>query len=156
MYEVLMPKMGETMEKGTIEKWRKKEGDKIEKGDILYDLATDKVSLEVESFNSGYLRKILRNEGEEVPIMEVIAYIGEKDESMPLEIQASKSKPAEDQLKAKEKPERENKDTIQTQPFKAESERISISPLAKNLAEANKIDISKVKGTEVVERIEFS
>ena len=40
MYEVLMPKMGETMEKGTIEKWRKKEGDKVEKGEILYDLAT--------------------------------------------------------------------------------------------------------------------
>ncbi|MDD5658396.1 MAG: dihydrolipoamide acetyltransferase family protein [Actinomycetota bacterium] len=153
MYEVLMPKMGETMEKGTIEKWRKKEGDKIEKGDILYDLATDKVSLEVESFNSGYLRKILRNEGEEVPIMEVIAYIGEKDEPIPLENQASKSKPAEDQLKAKEKPERENKDKVQAQPFKAESERISISPVAKNLAEANKIDISKVKGTGPEDRI---
>ena len=39
--EVLLPKMGETMETGIIEKWRKKEGDKIEKGDILYDLSTD-------------------------------------------------------------------------------------------------------------------
>jgi pyruvate dehydrogenase E2 component (dihydrolipoamide acetyltransferase) len=58
MYEVLMPKMGETMETGTIEKWRKKEGDKVEKGDILYDLATDKVSLEVESFNSGVLERL--------------------------------------------------------------------------------------------------
>jgi len=63
MYEVLMPKMGETMETGTIEKWRKKEGERIEKGDILYDLATDKVSLEVESFYSGILKKIVKAQG---------------------------------------------------------------------------------------------
>ena len=96
MYEVLMPKMGETMETGTIEKWRKKEGDRVEKGDILYDLATDKVSLEVESFNSGILKKIVRAEGEEIPIMEVIAYIGEKDEAVPDLAGTAKGQPVKD------------------------------------------------------------
>ncbi|MHB1347037.1 MAG: dihydrolipoamide acetyltransferase family protein [Candidatus Humimicrobiaceae bacterium] len=153
MFEVLMPKMGETMETGTIEKWRKKEGDKVEKGDILYDLATDKVSLEVESFNSGILKKIVKAEGEEVPIMEVIAYIGEKDEEVP-----ELSGPAKKDLAAQSQ---ETKQTMEETVFEADLnktennspntetgfERISISPIAKNLALSNNIDISKVKGT---------
>ncbi|MCE5329560.1 2-oxo acid dehydrogenase subunit E2 [bacterium] len=153
MYEVLMPKMGETMEKGTIEKWRKKEGDKVEKGEILYDLATDKVSLEVESFNSGYLRKIVKGEGQEVPIMEVIAYIGQKDEPIPAAGQTPKPEPAEEQTKVEEKPADVNNNVVQMQPAKPASEKISISPIARNLAEANNIDISTVKGTGPAGRI---
>ena len=153
MYEVLMPKMGETMEKGIIEKWRKKEGDKVEKGEILYDLATDKVSLEVESFNSGILRKIVKGEGQEVPIMEVIAYIGEKDEPIPAAGQTSKPEPASEQAKVEEKPVNTDNNIVQIQPMKSVSERISISPIAKNLAEANNIDISTVKGTGPAGRI---
>jgi len=75
MHEVIMPKLGLTMETGTIEKWHKKEGDKVEKGDILFEVMTDKVSIEVESDYSGILEKILKAEGEEVPITEIIAYI---------------------------------------------------------------------------------
>lgn len=75
MHEVIMPKLGLTMEKGIIEKWHKKEGDKVESGDVLFEVMTDKVSLEVEANNSGVLRKILKAEGEEVPITEVVAYI---------------------------------------------------------------------------------
>lgn len=80
MHEVIMPKLGLTMETGVIEKWHKKEGDKVESGEVLFEVMTDKVSLEVEAYQSGYLRKILKNEGEEVPVTQVIAYIGEKDE----------------------------------------------------------------------------
>ena len=68
MQEVIMPKLGLTMETGTIEKWHKKEGDKVEEGEILFEVMTDKVSLEVESYHAGILRKVLRNEGEEVPL----------------------------------------------------------------------------------------
>src|SRR4030042_1540121 len=83
MYEVIMPKLGLTMESGKIEKWQKKEGDKVEAGEVLFEVMTDKVTIEVESYNSGILRKILRAEGEDVPVTEVIAYIGEKDEKIP-------------------------------------------------------------------------
>ena len=83
MYEVIMPKLGLTMESGKIEKWHKKEGDKVEAGEVLFEVMTDKVTIEVESYNSGILRKILRAEGEDVPVTEVIAYIGEKDEKIP-------------------------------------------------------------------------
>lgn len=153
MYEVLMPKMGETMETGTIEKWRKKEGDKVEKGDILYDLATDKVSLEVESFNSGILKKIVRAEGEEVPIMEIIAYIGEKNETIPDMADAGKMQPLSDADKAQQaileavilddSGKTEDKSAAQETGY----ERISISPIAKSLAQSSSIDISKIKGS---------
>jgi pyruvate dehydrogenase E2 component (dihydrolipoamide acetyltransferase) len=83
MFEVIMPKLGLTMETGTIEKWLKKEGDKIGEGDILFEVMTDKVSLEVESYNSGILRKIMHFEGDEVPVTEVVAYIGSIDEKIP-------------------------------------------------------------------------
>jgi pyruvate dehydrogenase E2 component (dihydrolipoamide acetyltransferase) len=83
MFEVIMPKLGLTMETGTIEKWLKKEGDNIEEGDILFQVMTDKVSLEVESYNSGVLRKIIHFEGEEVPVTKVVAYIGSLDEDIP-------------------------------------------------------------------------
>jgi len=122
--EVLLPKMGETMETGIIEKWRKKEGDKIEKGDILYDLSTDKVSIEIESFESGYLRKIVRNEGEEIPIMEVIAYIGEKDEPIP-------DKTGDRKINGKN----------------------PISSLGKIIFEKNNIDTCKTTGTETDKKI---
>ena len=153
MYEVLMPKMGETMETGTIEKWRKKEGDKVEKGDILYDLATDKVSLEVESFNSGILKKIVRAEGEEVPIMEVIAYIGEKNETLPDMADDGEMQPLSVAAKAQQailetvisdvSGKTEDKRPAQ----EAGYERISISPIAKNLAQSSSIDISNIKGS---------
>ena len=83
MHEVIMPKLGLTMESGKIEKWHKKEGDKVETGDILFEVMTDKVSLEVESYNSGILRKIFKAEGDEVPVTEVVAYIGSEDEEIP-------------------------------------------------------------------------
>lgn len=75
MIEVKMPKMGLTMENGTIIKWRKKEGERIEKGEILLEIMTDKVALEVESYYSGNLIKILKREDEEVPVGEIIGYI---------------------------------------------------------------------------------
>jgi pyruvate dehydrogenase E2 component (dihydrolipoamide acetyltransferase) len=83
MKEVLMPKMGLSMETGKIEEWKKKEGDKINEGDILFVISTEKISLEIEAYDSGYLRKIVANEGTEVPVTQVVAYIGELDEPIP-------------------------------------------------------------------------
>jgi pyruvate dehydrogenase E2 component (dihydrolipoamide acetyltransferase) len=91
MEEVIMPKMGLSMEVGKIEEWRKKEGDKVTSGEILFVLSTEKISIEIEAFESGYLRKILAKEGSEVPVTEVIAYIGELDEEIPGEASISKS-----------------------------------------------------------------
>ena len=78
--EVLMPKLGLTMTEGTIEEWKYKEGDSVKKGDILFSVATDKLTNDVEAEADGVLLKILLPEGETAPCKAVIAYIGESGE----------------------------------------------------------------------------
>ncbi|GAI62792.1 unnamed protein product [marine sediment metagenome] len=120
------------MESGKIEKWHKKEGDKIKAGEVLFEVMTDKVTIEVESYNSGILRKILRVEGEEVPVTEVVAYIGEEDEEIP---QYELKKEAEETAgKVKEVSE-------------ILKEKVKISPIARKLAEKSNLDITKITGT---------
>ncbi len=73
--EVTMPKFGETMEEGTIVEWKKEVGDAVEEGEVLVDVETDKSILEVESFVSGTLLKILVETGQTVPVNTPIAII---------------------------------------------------------------------------------
>ena len=154
MFEVIMPKLGLTMESGIIEKWYKKEGDRVEIGDVLFEVMTDKVALEVESYNSGILRKIIRFEGEEVPVTEVVAYIGEKDEKIPEESsvapkEAVLERKSSSSVKSSDELEKSNlkKDVKEDNKPKASNEKIKISPLAKKIAQDNQIDIAKIKGS---------
>ena len=79
--EVLMPKLGLTMTEGTIEEWKYKEGDAVKKGDILFSVATDKLTNDVECEEDGTLLKILLPEGETAPCKSVIAWIGAAGEA---------------------------------------------------------------------------
>ena len=80
---VIFPKLGQTMEEGAIVKWLKKEGDAVAKGDILFEIETDKANLEVESFFEGVLLKIYVREGITVPVNTVVGYIGAAGEKVP-------------------------------------------------------------------------
>ena len=80
---IIFPKLGQTMEEGAIVKWVKNEGDTVAKGDILFEIETDKANLEVESFFEGTLIKIIVREGITVPVNTVVGYIGEKGEKVP-------------------------------------------------------------------------
>jgi 2-oxoglutarate dehydrogenase E2 component (dihydrolipoamide succinyltransferase) len=73
--EVVMPKMGESLQEGTITKWLKKVGDKIERDEMILEISTDKVDTEVPAPNSGILAEILIPEGQTVEVGTVIAYI---------------------------------------------------------------------------------
>jgi len=84
--KVTMPKLGQTMEKGVIEKWIKNEGDEVKKGDILLEITTDKATLEVESYAAGTLLKIVAHEGDEVPVNQLIAVVGDPGEEIPEEL----------------------------------------------------------------------
>ena len=75
--EVLMPKLGLTMTEGTIEEWKFKEGDSVKTGDVLFSVATDKLTNDVECEADGTLLKILLPEGETAPCKSVIAWIGQ-------------------------------------------------------------------------------
>lgn len=73
--EVIMPKIGLDMEEGTILEWKKKEGDKISKGEVLLEIETDKAVTEVESALDGMLAEIMADEGDTVEITNTIAWV---------------------------------------------------------------------------------
>ena len=83
MAEVInMPRLSDTMEEGTVAKWLKKVGDKVEEGDILAEIETDKATMEFESFHEGTLLHIGIEEGDGAPVDTLLAIIGEEDEDI--------------------------------------------------------------------------
>lgn len=86
--EILMPKMGMTMETGTVLEWFVKEGDTIAKGDVMLSVETDKAVLDVEAFEAGTVLKILTHEGESAPVLTCIGYLGDAGEEIPDEVAA--------------------------------------------------------------------
>jgi len=139
---VTMPKLGLTMTEGTVIEWKKKEGEQVEKGEILYVLETEKVTFEVEAPESGILGKIIAKEGDVVPVGGIVAYIlqsGEKLSDIPelvveVEVRVEEAKvPAE---------------AVKLSAGKVEIPRgLKISPLARKIAEENNIDVTTLKGT---------
>ena len=79
LQEVLLPRLGQTVEAAIIEGWKVQEGDTVKKGDILLEITTDKATLEVESFVLGTVLKIYAEPGDEIPVESVIAYVGDPD-----------------------------------------------------------------------------
>lgn len=138
--EVIMPKLGLTMEEGVINKWLVREGDRVEKGDPLFEVATDKVNMEVESPASGVVLKILYPEGATVPITQVVAYIGEEGEEVPV-LQGEAKTP-----EVQEAPPQEAQRVAETV-VEEKEERIKASPLARKLAKEYGIDLATIRGT---------
>lgn len=83
MFEVRMPKMGQSVEEAPIVQWLKSEGDSVQEGEPLFTIQTDKAEVECEAPASGVLRKILLEPNVEVPVLTVIALIGDADEPLP-------------------------------------------------------------------------
>ncbi|AKA74545.1 2-oxo acid dehydrogenase subunit E2 [Saccharolobus solfataricus] len=133
--EVLMPKLGLTMTKGKIVQWKKKEGDRVQEGEDLVIIETEKITTTVKSPVSGILLKIYAKEGEEVPVGQIIAYIGEIGEQPP----PSPTKPALATQQQQAQP-------IRTEEVKVIGE-VRASPRARRLAKEKGIDLSKIRGT---------
>src|SRR3989304_2701845 len=87
--EIVMPRLSDTMSEGTVGKWLKREGEQVEKGEILAEIETDKATMELESFHSGVLGRILIPEGKTVPIGVPIAILVAPGEEGSLEAAAS-------------------------------------------------------------------
>ncbi|KPV49700.1 dihydrolipoyllysine succinyltransferase, partial [Kouleothrix aurantiaca] len=102
MAEVTMPRLSDTMSEGSVGRWLKKPGDKVENGDIIAEIETDKATMELQSFESGTLQKIIVEEGKVVPIGEVIAIIG--DGAAPAESAPAESAPPAAEAAPAEKP----------------------------------------------------
>lgn len=78
--EIIMPKLGVDMQEGEIIEWKKQVGDTVNEGDVLLEINSDKTNMEIEAEDSGVLLKIVRQEGDVVPVTEVIGYIGAEGE----------------------------------------------------------------------------
>jgi pyruvate dehydrogenase E2 component (dihydrolipoamide acetyltransferase) len=167
--EIKLPRLGQGMESGTIVKWLKSEGDKVEKGEPLYELDTDKVTQEVESDASGVLLKIEVAEGE-VEVGKTIAVIGEQGEEVAAT--SAPEKPSGDGAGAREADEDEQQEgsparareqdrergrrasadmservTEIREPSADNGGRVKASPLARRIARERGIDLSVVAGT---------
>jgi len=136
-FEVVMPKLGESITEATITKWFKEEGDAIEEDDALLEIATDKVDSEIPSPVAGRITKILYNEGDIVPVGKVIAIIsidGEATEEAPQETPLAETKPSEVEV---EKP------TSIDVPIESKSGRF-YSPLVKTIAKQENITVKEL------------
>ncbi len=144
-----------TMEEGTIFKWNFQEGDKIEEGDIVCEVETDKATMEFESFFTGTLLKIMAPQGERVSVSAPIAIVGEEGEDISQLIETAKSHesetPKETPAAVEETPTatapKAEVQEIPAAPINTPGGRIRISPLAKKLAAELRIDYSTITGS---------
>lgn len=81
--EIFMPKLSSTMEVGTLLQWFKEEGDSVEIGEPLFEIMTDKINIEVEAYDPGVLLKKYFQVDDQVPVNQIIGYIGETGEQVP-------------------------------------------------------------------------
>jgi pyruvate dehydrogenase E2 component (dihydrolipoamide acetyltransferase) len=148
--QVTLPRLGQGMESGTIVRWLKAEGDSVEKGEVLYELDTEKATQEVEADASGTLLKILAQEGEEIEVGKAIAVIGELGEEV-AEAEGEPEPKAEEpeQAEAPAAPEPEPEPEAEPQPaVRSENGgRVKASPLARRIARERGIDLSALTGT---------
>jgi len=141
-----MPKFGETMTEGTILNWIVEEGDQIEKEDPLFEIETDKASLEVEAEEAGILAKILVKENESAAIGDVVAVIAEEGEDISsLDFDSESSKESSTEV-SPEKAEKEDEKTEKV--IRTEGEKIKASPAAKRLAAEKDLDLSEISPAE--------
>ena len=145
MAEIIrMPKMSDTMEEGIISSWLKKVGDKVNSGDILAEVETDKATMELESYDDGILLHIGVKNGESVPVNDVIAIIGEKGENIKEILKEEETK--EEETKEEETKEEETI-TIPEINDISKDKRLKASPLAKKIAEEKGINLTNIKGS---------
>jgi pyruvate dehydrogenase E2 component (dihydrolipoamide acetyltransferase) len=158
--DVVMPQMGESIFEGTITKWLKKVGDKVQRDEPLFEISTDKVDAEIPAPAAGVLREIKVKEGTTVQVNSVVAVIGGAGGSA----QAAPAKPQAVQAQTAQ-PQAAQPQPVQPQPqpqpvvsFPAgdrgqDGERLRSSPLVRRMARENNVDLSQVPGTGLGGRI---
>jgi len=88
---IIMPKLGFNMSKGKLVKWHKKEGEKVEKGDLFFSVETDKTNMDIEATENGFVKNLLIEEGEKIEVTLPIAVVGEKEENTDTMVQEALS-----------------------------------------------------------------
>lgn len=170
-----MPKLSPTMESGVIVKWHKKEGDRIQEGDVLFEVATDKSTVEYQALDQGFLRQIIVKEGKEAALNDPVAiFTKTKDETFEAFSKASesnsehRSKEKKNQTPSLQENSEKSKSPVKQMEtpitmkgtgfapepplthyqFNSKGDnRVFASPLAKKLAREKNIDLTSIKGS---------
>lgn len=153
MAEIIrMPRMSDTMEEGNIVGWLKKVGDKVQPGDVLAEVETDKATMELESYFEGTLLHIGVKEGS-VPVNAVLAIIGDQGEDVESILKglesgnsAGASKPSTE-IESKVEEVKTEEAPAAVEQTTSDDTRVKSSPLARKIAKEEGIDLTKVKGT---------
>jgi 2-oxoglutarate dehydrogenase E2 component (dihydrolipoamide succinyltransferase) len=152
--KIVVPELGESVLEATVSRWLKKEGDFVNVGDVLVELETDKVNLEVGAKGAGVLQQIAAAEGNDVKVGDVLGMIDEKAEQP----KASAPEPAPPesaeikQVEKEKEPEPVSNDGRQAERSSA-PQAPQISPVASRLARDKNVDISKISGTGAEGRV---
>ena len=172
MPEVIMPKMGDAMEEGTLLRWIKSEGEEVEEGDPIAEIETDKVSMELEAEDSGTLAQLIAEEGQEVPVGEAIAFIQGEGEEVPEQSGSGGAQAEEEAEGSDEGGEAQAQTATETeeqqpeageepsddgaQPTGGTNGQVRASPIVRRLARENNLDLSRIEGSgpqgRIVER----
>ena len=129
---ILMPQVGQDIETGKIVEWLVQVGDSVKKGDIIATVESEKAAFDLESYETGYILKLLYEPGDEAKVLEPIAYIGAKDEIV---------------TSTEEITETAKKEVIPKADMTRVKLKILASPLAKRIARENDIDLNEITGT---------
>ena len=149
---IKMPKLSDTMTEGTVASWQKQVGDKVESGEILAEIETDKATMEFESFEDGELLYQGVKEGESAEVDAILAIVGEKGTDYQKLIDNFSSDETTKEVQASDEETSESIDSIphiapQEQISNDTNGRIKISPLAKKLAKEKGISLNNLKGS---------
>lgn len=162
MTDIKVPELGESISEGTIAKWIVSEGDTVQNGELLAELETDKVNLEINAEESGVITSIVKQEGDTVTVGEVIAQLGEASEAESAESQEKQSKAdspaAENAAEKNQQPQqkeqskqKEDLNDTDAQPGKAPL--MNATPAARKLARERGIDIQELSRQNPAERL---
>lgn len=161
---VKMPRLSDTMEEGTVAKWHKSIGDKVEEGDLLAEIETDKATMDFESFQEGTLLHIAVEEGDTSPVESMLCVLGEEGEDIDDLLKGGAEDSADKKDSSEDKQEQKDSDGAESDKSEGasanqaagseqkkdpqdEQGRIKASPLAKKLAEEKGIELREVKGS---------
>ena len=164
MPEVIMPKMGDAMEEGTLLKWLKNEGEEVSEGDPIAEIETDKVTMELEAEDEGTLAQLIADEGQEVPVGDAIAFIQGEGEEVPERSEGGGEEEAEEggeedgggaQATATETeaPEEGGTEEADGRADGRADGHFRASPIVRRLADENDLDLSKIDGSGPAGRI---
>jgi pyruvate dehydrogenase E2 component (dihydrolipoamide acetyltransferase) len=145
-----MPKLSDAMTEGRVLQWLKKEGDRVQGGDVLASIETDKAEIELEAFGSGVLRKILAGDGQTVPVGQLIGIVAEPDEDITGLVSAAPAAGAPAAPKVESKPATPAPSSAAAPaapPAPPEAGWIPASPIARRMARDAGIDLAQVKGS---------